>query len=454
MTADRVTDIINKTYGYDIIDEVCKAALSLESGVIISELGIGSIIEFLSYDISEFSEVRKTIHARRFYQMFKEPFGLKGFTMEAFHKIQAGCIFMVALSEVKRGLNEYNFTGFTKEALLQMQGQDESGSNATLNEKLYILKSMFEKFSRVSLGIYSLQIFTKYGMSIQKINKFQDTVPGILLNGIIKDMNAGKKSMESIKKLMNLNIIQPDELDNIIDDYIDFSIADIAVQSLTPRSRKTAKENKKLSDEIRDEVHDAFVGLKKDVMDLNELQNSIKAKLVIYNSEFDQPGIAVLFAALLDRYVTLIERLWFYEGNSFIKRINRIFIDRVRVMFKEQRRQEMKAVQNECIRLIEAGLPGVTVFELEGFLMGLNGKNEQFNILNGINPDESKQVIRELNEYMDSNLKIAGNIHGEIKENLQRLLGPEGIPDEEAKVLSEIVYNFDAVIDFLTEDEQ
>lgn len=454
MTAERTISIINSAYGYSIIGDAEESALLASREVIVSELGIGAIFEFLSYDVTEFSEVRKTIHARRFYQLFKDIFSFTGFNMEVFHKIQAGCIFMVVLSGITRGINDYEYSGFVKDALSKIGKININSSNrVTLNEKLFYIQSTFEKFNRISLGIYSLQIFTKYGMVIQRVNRVHEGVTSRLLVEIIEAMNEGKTASEKINKLLSMEIISPEKLEDMIDEYINYAVADITVQSMSPGSKKAEKANKKLFEEISDEVQDAFSGLKKDVADLYNLNGSILDKKVIYDREHDQPGISVLFAALLERYSSLYERLWYYEGNSFIKRLNMIFIDRVKIMFAEQRKQEFTVVKNECVRIIEDGLPGINVYELEGVLNNLDIGKEMFDIRHDIEPAESEKVVEIIDAYLTANLKTAENIQLEMKNNLSRILGPEALPESEMNILKEIVYDFDAVMDLLTEDE-
>ncbi len=454
MTASRTINLINEAYGYPIIGNAEETALHTDREIIMSELGIGNIFEFLSYDVSEFSEARKTIHARRFYQLFKDVFSFTGFDMEAFHKIQAGCIFIVALSGITRGISDYEYSGFVKDALVKIGKVDSKSSRqSTLNEKLFYILSTFEKFSRISLGIYSLQIFTKYGMAIQNINKVHEGTAGRLLVEIIGEMNTGKSASEKISKLLALDIISPENLESMIDEYINYAVADITVQNASPGSRKAERENKRMTEEISNEVHDAFSGLKMDVADLYSLNKGLMEKKTIYDREYEEKGISVLFAALLERYVSLYERLWYYEGNSFIKRLNMIFISRVREMFASQRKQELNIIKNECIRIIEEGIPEFNVYELEGVLNGLETGKKEFDIRHGINPDDSEAVFNELDAYLDANLKTAINIQREMKDNLSRILGPDGLPEGEKNILQDIVYDFDAILDLLTEDE-
>jgi len=314
MTVSKTINIINKAYGYKIIKETEEAALKSEREVILSELGIGTIFEFLSYDVAEYSEVRKTIHARRFYQLFKEIFKFTEFNMESFHKMQAGCIFVVALSGITRGINDYEYSGFVMEALSKIGKISPDNSQASLNDKLFYIKSAFEKFSRISLGIYSLQIFTKYGMVMQKINRVHEGFAGRLFIEIVEDINKGKKSSNKIDKLLSMEIISPDNLLSMINEYIDYAVTDITVQGLSPGSKKAEKANKKLVSEISDEIHDAFSGFKMDVADLYNLNQSMIEKKNIFDKEHGKPGIDLLFVTLLERYASLYERLWYYEG--------------------------------------------------------------------------------------------------------------------------------------------
>jgi len=99
-------------------------------------------------------------------------------------------------------------------------------------------------------------------------------------------------------------------------------------------------------------------------------------------------------------------------------------------------------------------MPGISVYELEGVLNNLDEGKEMFDISHGIEPLESKKVVDQLDAYLSDNLKTADSIQLEMKNNLSRILGPEGMPEGEMKILREIVYDFDAVVDLLTEDDQ
>lgn len=453
MIVSTTIKIINKAYGYPIINDSEEIALKTESAVIISELGIGAIFEFLSYDVSEYSEVRKTIHARRFYQIFKEIFKFTEFNMESFHKMQAGCIFIVSLSGITRGMDDYEYSGFVLEALSKIGKISSNNTNASLNDKLFYVKSAFEKFSRISLGIYSLQIFTKYGMIMQKINRVHEGSAGRLFIEIVEDISKGQKASEKIDKLLSMEIISPENLDDMINEYIDYAVSDITVQGMVPGSKKAEKANKKLTAEISDEIHDAFSGLKLDVADIYNMNISIHEKKEIFEKEHGKPGIDILFVSLLERYASLYERLWYYEGNSFIKRLNMIFINKVRDMFAEQRKQELTFIKNECIDIIEDGLQGFSVFELEGVLNALDKGKNQFDLINGFNPKDSKNVINELDDFLDSNIITAKGIQHDMRITLGSILGPEGIPKNELKILKDVVYDFDAIMELFTEDQ-
>ena len=454
MTAGSITNKINEAYGYAIINGLEETALLGDKEVIMSELGIGTILEFLSYDVSEFSDARKTIHARRFYQLFKDIFAFSHFDMEAFHKIQAGCIFVVAMSGITRGLGDYDYSGFVREALASIGTISAAGvDKATLNKKLFSLQSVFGKFSSISLGIYSLQIFTKFGMAMQNFNKAHEGYASRLMLEIIKDMNDRKPASEKIDKLLDLNTTSPDKLEVMIDDYISYAVADITVQTASPGSKRAERATKKLTEDISDEVHDAFSGMKMDIADLYNMNRSIAEKKAIYDKHYDNKDIIILFASLLERYVSLYERLWYYEGNLFIKRLNMIFISRVEEMFLSQRKQEINAIKNECIRIIESRLKVVNVYELEGILNSIELGKSEFDSSRGIDPSDSDNVLAELHRYMDANLRTAHSIQREMKNNLGRILGPEGIPEGEKKILRDVVYDFDAVMDFLMEDD-
>lgn len=454
MTSNRTINTINRAYGYTIIGSSEEAVLQEDKDKILSELGISSIFEFLSYDVSEFSDIRKTIHSRRFYQVFKSIFDFTGFNMESFHKIQAGCLFIAALSGMTRGIEDYCYSGFVQDVLTSIgKVSTEDDGHTTLNEKFFYISKAFERFSRLSLGIYSLQLFTKYGMAIEKINSGREGYAGSLLIEIVGEMNEGKNAYEKIDRLLSLNIISPEKLDVIIDEYIKFAIADITMQNIVPGSKKTERANKKLIDEISDEVQDTFYMFKTDVADLNNLNESILKTKLIYDVNYTIKGIGVLFASLLERYVNLYERLLYYESNSFIKRLNMLFLTRAQEMFVSQRKQELKIIKNECIRIIEEGLTGFVVYDIEGVFNALEFGKTQFDAGYGTNPDDSKRVARELDEYLDANLKTANNIQMEMKDNLARILGPKGIPEEEKNILKDIVIGFDAIVDFLEEED-
>jgi len=139
---------------------------------------------------------------------------------------------------------------------------------------------------------------------------------------------------------------------------------------------------------------------------------------------------------------------------AFIKHLNMIFISRVKEMFSTQRKQESNIIRNECIRIIEEGLPGFTVYELEGVLNALEIGKKEFDIRHALDSSDSESVFNELDAYLEANLKTAGSIQNEMKNNLGRILGPNSIPEAEKKILQEIVYDFDAIMELLAEDEQ
>ncbi|MDX1359747.1 MAG: hypothetical protein R3232_13010, partial [Clostridia bacterium] len=349
--------------------------------------------------------------------------------------------------------DEYEYSGFVREAL-EAIGKISPGdeSTPTLNEKLFYIQSAFEKLSHISLGIYSLQIFTKYGMAIQKINSVHEGLAGRLFYDIAEELKNSGDPSQKIDMLLSLGVTPPEELDKILGDYINYSIADITVQNLSHGKKKIEKANKKLAAEITADVQDSLSGLRMDVTELYNLNKSLREKKFIYDKDPGNSDVYLLYLTLLDRYAALYERLWYYEGNTYIRRLNMIFIDRVREMFAAQRKHEIINIRNECIRIIEEGMEGLTVFELEGFMNGLQFGGDEFDLRNGLEPGTSKRILSEINLYLDTNIKTIREIRADMKNNIGRILGADGIPEGERKILQETVYGFDAILELLAED--
>ncbi|MFO7610942.1 MAG: hypothetical protein R6W99_00435 [Clostridia bacterium] len=455
MIENNTVDIINKVYGYEIISAPEILALKKSMDIILAELGIEPIYEFLSYDITEYSEARKTIHARRFYQLFKPVFSFTQFNMETFHKIQAGCLFISATSGIMRGYDEFEYSGFVREVLNEL-GRIDGGRyhNRTAKEKLMALQNLFDKFGHVSIGIYSLQIFTKFGMAMQKLNKVPEGYPRRLLDDIMEDINNQKNPIDKIRKLLSLEVASEAGINEAIDEYIDYALSDISAYSISAEKKKSSKSKKGLAAEISAEVRDFFNGYKKEARDIRHMSGSFRGKLLLFDENPGNKAISVLYTALLDRLVRAYDNLRYYEEVSFVKQLNMIFITRIKEILLEQRKQEMNVIRNECIRIIEDNIAGMMVYELDGVLAALSVDKDEFDDAYGIDSDESEAAIIELDDYLDANLDMAGKIQDDMRANLKRILNPGLMGKTEKEMLQSVIYDFNHVLEFLSEDEE
>ncbi|MBN2558074.1 MAG: hypothetical protein JXB33_04890 [Clostridia bacterium] len=455
MTENNTVDIINKVYGYEIINAQETLALKKSMGVILSELGIEPIYEFLSYDITEYSEARKTIHARRFYQLFKPVFSFTQFNMETFHKIQAGCLFISAISGIMRGYDEFEYSGFVREVLNEL-GRIDSGryNSRTVKEKLLALQNLFDKFGHVSIGIYSLQIFTKFGMAMQKLNKTPEGYPRKLLDDIMEDINNQMHPIEKIRKLLSLEVATEAVINDVIDEYLDYAVSDISAYNISTEKKKSSKAKKGFAVEISAEVRDFFNGYKREARDIRQMTGSFREKLFIFDENPGNKSISVLYTALLDRLVRAYDNLRYYEEVSFVKQLNMIFINRIKELLSNQRKQEMNVIRSECIRIIENNITGMMVYELDGVLAALSVDKDEFDDVYGIDPEESETAMIELDDYLDANLDMAGKIQDDMRANLKRILNPELMGKAEKEMLQSVIYDFNHVLEFLSEDEE
>lgn len=453
MTEENIINIIKNAYGYEIIVKTEKKALKDSSDVIFAEFGVDTLFEFLSFNISEFSGIRKTIHARRFFYVYKEIFSLGKFNMEAYHKIQAGMLYIIALSGNFRGIDEYKYSGFVKEVLDQLYYKRKDTEDISMPiEKLMYMKNILDKLGRVSTGVYSLQIFTKYNMAMQEINLPIEGYINQLFLDITGDIEKKKNPIEKMRKLLSLESASIDSIDEITGEYIEYSCEDIFSYSMTYGSKKDTKAKEKLINGIKLEVEGALVGLKRDTEDIRILRIKLLEKIKIF--EEDPYGEAAkIYVDLLDRLVYSYERLRFYEDVSFAKYINMIFINRMEKIFNSQSKTEMTIIRKDCKKIIEENIPGFSVFELEGVLESLTAKKGKLDSWCEIKPENSASALEKVNRYLNEHINIISKIQKDMRHNLKNILNTDQMSEKEVKMLKLIIYDFKVVIAFLQEED-
>ncbi|MDX1359639.1 MAG: hypothetical protein R3232_12470, partial [Clostridia bacterium] len=371
------------------------------------------------------------------------------------HKIQAGCIYLIASSGVTRGFREYEFSGFVLEALSGLgKLKSSEPSEMSCADKLIYMENLFESFSDVSIGIYSLQVFTKLGMLMRNVNMAQEGMATALFMEIAKKTSNGGIPLAEIDKLLSLEIVSLEKLDELINEYIEYAVVDMHVESIMPGGKKARRENRRLVDEITDEIHEAFSVMKRDVTDLHILRETAAGNKDTYLESDGDEAVTKLYIALLERYVSAYEDMWFYEGKAFTRGLSLIFVTRIKEIFRTQRRQEAKYIRDECISIIEKNLLNFRVYELEGVLNGLEFEKDDFDAQYAIDPAASKRTIDEIRDYLGANLETALRIKNEMKKNLLRIMDPVNMNDSERGLLSDTVYYFDSIIKFLSEDDR
>ncbi|MBN1624177.1 MAG: hypothetical protein JXN10_06050 [Clostridia bacterium] len=453
MTEQRIFEIINEVYGYEIISNPVLEKLRESRDIIVSEFGIESIYEFLSYDITEFSEARKSIHVRRFYQGFKKIFNLETFTFESFHKIQAGCLYSALTSGIMRGYGSYDYTGFVSE-ILQMVRSGESGSaGMTPLDMLSEISGQFELFSRISLGIYSLQIFTKYGICMDKLRFTPLMNSRKLFLTVLKKLEEGKDAVAEIQKILKLRIPTDEKINEVLDEYIDYAVNGVMEEGIPISRSRSSRELSDSVDELKTQARKSFTSLFIDIEGLRRYQNSIEERLGIYKRNKDSSDISILYISMLEKFVSDCAKLSYYEDIYFIKRLNAMFVSKVKEVFEAQMEEEKSEIREQCIRIIESNIDGYSVHELDGVLSALSLHRDDFSVQFSVESDDIERTLDELKIYLRQQLEIVYDIRRNLKENLLEILRADILEDGSSGILVNVISNFTDIKEFLLEEE-
>lgn len=453
MTEHRIFEIINEVYGYEIISEKTLNKLKSSSDVIVSEFGIESIYEFLSYDITEFTESRKSIHVRRFYQSFKDIFDINGFTIEAFHKIQAGCLYSALTSGITRGYGSYDYTGFVSEVLQRVRSKGNSDSGMTPADMLEEITGQFKLFSRISLGIYSLQIFTKYGMCLEKLKLGKLESSSKLFIDVLKKIEEGNDASDDIKKILDLRIPTENKINEAVDEYIDYAVNGVMEEGIPLNRSKATKELMNSVEEVRIHAKKAFTALLMDVESIRRYKKNLKEKLNVFIRSNDNNDISILYVSMLEKLILDFGKLSYYEDIYFIKRLNAMFVNKVEDVFDAQMAEESSIIREQCIRIIEQNLDGYSVFELDGVLNALSMHKEDFAFRYSYDKEEIEEVLGELKKYLRLQLEMVYDIRRNMKENLSEILSADILQEESSDILVNAISNFTDIRSFLLEEE-
>lgn len=454
MNETRIAEIINEVYGYEIIDEIAETELKSSRDVILSELGIESIYEFLSYDITEFQKARKSIHVRRYYQMFHKIFRFESFTIESFHMIQAGCLYSALTSGIMRGYGAYEYTGFVSEVLAKVRnGSRTGGASLSLSGMIDEISRQFELFSRVSLGIYSLQIFTKYGICFEKLKLAKLEQSKKLFAEVLRKIEEGKEALPEIKKLLRLKLPDEKKIDEVIDEYIEYAVKGVMEVGIPlSRSRTTRKLTESVADaEIEGEK--AFAGLYIDIENARYYQKNLKDRLYIYERNEGADDVSILYISMLDKLIHDFQKLRYYEDIFFIKRLNSLFIEHVKDVFDAQMNEELNNIRERCVRIIEENIDGFTVYELDGALNAISMYKNEFDEQFSLDPDDSSNAENELRKYLRQQLEVTYEIRKNLRENLSGILNPDILQNEQSDILDNAIRNFTDIKGFLLEEE-
>jgi len=453
MTEQKIYEIINEVYGYEIINETALENLRSSRDVIVSELGIESIYEFLSYEITEFSEARKSIHVRRFYQVFKDIFALDSFTIESFHKIQAGCLYSALTSGIIRGYGSYDYSGFVNEVLQQVRAGGNGGASMAPADILAEISRQFSQFSRISLGIYGLQIFTKYGICLEKLRLRSLGSARKIFMDLLRKAGDGKDPLPELKKILNIGLPDESKVNDAIDEYIDYATKGVMEDGIPLSRSKSIRKLVESIKEVKSEAKKAFSGLLIDLESLRRYVDSLKEKLPVYEMNRENSDFALLYFSMVEKLILDFDRLNYYEDIYFIKRLNSMFMNRVRGVFDAQMVEELSAIRRKCIKIIEGNLEGYSVYELDGTLNAFSMDNEDFSERFNADEDEVEDTRDELMKYLRKQLEIAYEIRRNLKDNLSGILNPDIMQEDSSGVLEAAITNFTDIREFLLEDE-
>ncbi|HPQ47097.1 MAG TPA: hypothetical protein PLP30_07005 [Clostridia bacterium] len=453
MTEYSIFEIINEVYGYEIIGADALEKLRASRDVLLSEFGIESIYEFLSYDITEFSDARKSIHVRRFFQGFKEIFDLKAFNFEAFHKIQAGCLYTALTSGIMRGYGSYDYSGFVNEVLQTVRTGGEGRAGMTPVEMLGEITGQFELFSRISLGIYSLQIFTKYGIGMDKLNLGPLVQSHKLFIKVLKSIESGADATGDIKRILKLRIPSDEKINEMVEEYVEYAVSGVMEEGIPISRSKAVRELTDSLDEVRTLAAKAFAPLYIDLDGLRKFQDSIRDKLDIYTRSMESSDISILFITLLEKLISDFGNLGYYEDVFFIRHLNSLFIGKVREVFNAQMEEEGNEIREQCIKIIENAIEGYKIHDLDSVLNALSLHSEDFSRQYSLADEEIEGILSELKTYLRQQLETVYDIRRNLKENLSDILRPEILEDEASKILNNAIFNFADIRNFLLEEE-
>jgi hypothetical protein len=454
MTGKEAVKIINEAYGYEIIDGQTADGLLQMQDSVISEFGIDTLYEFLSYDINEFSDMRKTVHVRRFFQFFKKPMLLSNFDMEAFHKIQAACALITSSSGNMRGYGAYDYSGFVKVIFDNMgySGKNE-GTGSSIRQKMTAIEKYFTDIGKISLGAYSMDIFIGYNLALKRLSKASSASVINLFMDILEDVQDGKKPIKKVKKLIAIGAVKPEKAAKAIDDYIEYAVSGFGgyVQDSENSGHETDINSWR---NVKNDARDYFARYLDDSARVSELSEYLEGKMVTFENNWDNPDVVFLFLALVRELTKLHERLSFYEDGVFIRSLNNIFINKAKELMNLGTLKEIKEVRNRCIEVIEDNITGFTVFELDRVMAGLSGEKPIFDEMYGIDPDESEAAIDEIDDFLKTSLEVLGSIRDDLREDVRGMFKIDEMSEAEQNAVTGMVYNFEYLLKFLAEEEQ
>lgn len=454
MTEEKVTTIINTNYGYEIINEKAKQELIDIKKKVLSELGIETLYEFLSYDINEFSDMRKTIQARRFFQTYKDTFSLDVFDMEAFHKIQAACLFIVTVSGNRRGYKDYMYTGFVQNIFKDMgYYSKENIENSSIRQKLMATENVLRSFNEISVGIYSIQVYTRHSMAIDKIMKFPIEHASKLFLDIIDDFQKNKNPATKIKKLISMIEIKRENAEKTIAEYIDHAINDLSQSNMLSEDKdndETIDNNKYTKQNARDYLSRYI----EDIERIMDLSTEVIDKLHILEENPDNYYIEILYMTLIRELTQAYERLLYYEDTSFVRSLNNIFVANARRVIEQRAKREIDSVRNECINIIEKNISEFSVFELDGVIAGLSGEKYKFDHFYKVDPKESQATLEQLDDFLTTTFETITTLKNEMRDRIKIIINLEIMTENEKTILKDLIYDFDTIIKFIMEDEQ
>ncbi|MFO7636766.1 MAG: hypothetical protein R6W96_05625 [Clostridia bacterium] len=157
-------EMINRAYGYEIISETEAEFLADFCGDDFEDMDEEDVMDFLSLEVSDYNEIRREAWVRKIFHLYKRPFNLKTFDIEAMHKIQAALLYCCARSDDPAyTVNLYcAYSGFLEEArqgILGNHGLDErmNKGESSLQQKYELLVQCIDDIYDLYKSIYSAQ---------------------------------------------------------------------------------------------------------------------------------------------------------------------------------------------------------------------------------------------------------------------------------------------------------